>query len=146
MNQFPPLQALWNRESGWNAYAVNPSSGAYGIPQSLGHGHPFNLGDYVAQIWWGLRYIAGRYGSPAAAWGHELSAGWYDNGGWLPTGVSLAINKTGRPERILGPGEGSRVVVEFHAGPSDFDQFMLTWLRKAARIRGGGNVQLAFGH
>lgn len=82
-SQFPPLVSLWNRESGWNAYAVNPSSGAAGIPQALGHGHPFNLGDYISQIRWGLAYIFSRYGSPAAAWGHEVAAGWYGHG--LPT-------------------------------------------------------------
>jgi hypothetical protein len=26
---------VWTRESGWNPYATNPLSGAYGIPQSL---------------------------------------------------------------------------------------------------------------
>jgi hypothetical protein len=139
MNQFPPLQALWNRESGWNAYAVNPSSGAYGIPQSLGHGHPFNLGDYVAQIWWGLRYIAGRYGSPAAAWGHELSAGWYDNGGWLPTGKSIAINNTGKPEPV---GMAQHIVLEVVGNSSDP---LVKWLKEQVRVRGGGNVQAAFG-
>ena len=60
---WPDLIKLWNQESGWSAYAVNPSSGAYGIPQSLGHGHPYNLGDYKAQIEWGINYIAGRYGN-----------------------------------------------------------------------------------
>ena len=29
--QFTPLNSLWNRESGWNKYAANPYSGAYGI-------------------------------------------------------------------------------------------------------------------
>lgn len=29
----------------------------------------------------------------------------YDNGGWLPTGLSLAYNGTGRPERVVGPGQ-----------------------------------------
>jgi hypothetical protein len=83
-NQFPPLQALWNQESGWNSYAVNPSSGAYGIPQSLGHGHPYNLGDYQAQIRWGLAYISQRYGSPSAAWAHERAFNWYSEGGLVP--------------------------------------------------------------
>lgn len=83
-NQFPPLQALWNQESGWNSYAVNPSSGAYGIPQALGHGHPYNLGDYQAQIRWGLAYIKQRYGSPAAAEAHELANHWYARGGLVP--------------------------------------------------------------
>ena len=41
-----------------------------------------------------------RYGNPTAAWQHELSAGWYDRGGFLPTGVSIAVNNTGRPEPV----------------------------------------------
>lgn len=76
----PEWDALNNvamRESGWNANAVNKSSGAYGIGQALGHGHPYNLGDAQAQIQWMLNYIKQRYGDPAAAWQHEVSQGWY---------------------------------------------------------------------
>jgi len=82
-NQWPSLLALWNGESNWNAWAVNPSSGAYGIPQALGHGHPYNLGDYANQVRWGLGYISGTYGSPAAAYGKWLSRSphWYAGGG-----------------------------------------------------------------
>ena len=80
-DQWPSLLALWNQESGWDANAVNKSSGAYGIPQALGHGHPFNLGDAPAQIAWGLNYIRGRYGSPAAAEAHERANNWYRKGG-----------------------------------------------------------------
>lgn len=78
---WPSLQALWTQESGWNANAVNSSSGAYGIPQSLGHGHPYALGDAAAQIAWGLNYIKGRYGNPIAAEQHERSFNWYRKGG-----------------------------------------------------------------
>lgn len=98
--QMAPLIALWNQESGWNPYAVNKSSGAYGIPQSLGHGHVYNLGDYKAQVRWGENYIASRYGSPAAAWGHEKHFNWYDRGGPLPPGAWLAINGTGKTEHV----------------------------------------------
>lgn len=75
--QFACLSPLWERESGWNAYAVNSSSGAYGIPQALGHGHPYALGDYRAQIDWGLNYIRNRYGSPCGAWSFWQSHRWY---------------------------------------------------------------------
>lgn len=98
LDQMPPLIKLWNQESGWNPYAINPSSGAYGIPQSLGHGHPYNLGDYVAQVNWGENYIDSRYGSPAAAWAHEIGFNWYDDGGFLPPGLSIAVNNTGANE------------------------------------------------
>lgn len=96
---FEALNKLWTRESGWNADAVNPTSGAAGIAQSLGHG-PVPLGDAYAQILWGLSYIAQRYGNPINAWAHEVSSGWYDRGGWLQPGWTMAYNGTGHPERI----------------------------------------------
>jgi hypothetical protein len=81
--QWPALNALWNQESGWSSTAVNSGSGAYGIPQSLGHGHPFNLGDAPAQIAWGLNYIRSTYGSPDAAEAHERAFNWYEQGGFV---------------------------------------------------------------
>jgi hypothetical protein len=80
--QFSCLDALWERESGWNVYAENPSSGAYGIPQALYASEMSSAGpdwrsNAETQIKWGLSYIATRYGSPCAAWGHEVAAGWY---------------------------------------------------------------------
>lgn len=73
------LAQLWDRESGWDPYAVNPGSGAYGIPQALPsvHGHPYALGDWKAQIRWGRRYILRRYGDPCTALAHENENGWY---------------------------------------------------------------------
>lgn len=94
------LVKLWNQESGWNNQAMNPSSGAYGIAQALGHGsgaatqgtvtneyggygisdgmaQAANSGDAASQITWGLQYIKQTYGDPNAAWAHEVSAGWY---------------------------------------------------------------------
>src|SRR5208283_3150679 len=34
-SQFPYLNLLWERESGWDPAATNPASGAFGIPQAL---------------------------------------------------------------------------------------------------------------
>jgi hypothetical protein len=134
--QFPPLQALWNQESGWNAYAVNPSSGAYGIPQALGKGHPFNLGDYQAQIRWGLAYISQRYGSPSAAEAHELAYHWYDKGGWLMPGVTMAVNNTGRPEQVIPAGGtaaagGNVTVVLENRGVIGSEQELRDWLSRS---------------
>jgi hypothetical protein len=80
--QFACLNSLWNRESGWNSRAQNPSSGAYGIPQALpGSKMGTVAGDWrtnpATQITWGLNYIADRYGTPCGAWGHSQSSGWY---------------------------------------------------------------------
>lgn len=81
-DQWSCLDRLWQRESGWNAAAHNPSSGAHGIPQSLpGSKMSTHGADWATnprtQIAWGLDYIKGRYGSPCAAWGHSESVGWY---------------------------------------------------------------------
>jgi resuscitation-promoting factor RpfB len=76
------LELLWERESGWNYQAANPSSGAYGIPQALPGSKMGTAGSDWAtnpatQIEWGLGYIADRYGTPCGAWGHSESVGWY---------------------------------------------------------------------
>jgi hypothetical protein len=76
------LDALWRRESGWNHLAENPSSGAYGIPQSLPAAKMAVVGsdwrtNPETQIQWGLAYIAARYGSAQRAWAHSERVGWY---------------------------------------------------------------------
>jgi hypothetical protein len=81
-SQFSCLQPLWNAESGWNASASNPSSGAYGIPQALPGSKMASAGpdwqtSAATQIRWGLGYIRSVYGSPCAAWSHEQAYGWY---------------------------------------------------------------------
>jgi len=80
--QFKYLNWLWERESGWNRYASNPYSGAYGIPQALPGSKMASAGpnwrsNAATQIRWGLRYIRARYGSPRSAWNHSQATGWY---------------------------------------------------------------------
>ena len=76
---FNKLDSIISRESGWNPNAVNPSSGAYGIPQILPSAHPdVNLqDDPKGQIGWLLRYIQGRYGGVDQALAFKDSHGWY---------------------------------------------------------------------
>ncbi len=81
-DQFSCLVTLWTRESSWNPYATNPSSGAYGIPQSLPASKMASAGadwrtNPATQIEWGLGYISGRYGTPCNALSHSYSVGWY---------------------------------------------------------------------
>lgn len=76
------LDLLWDRESGWNPYATNPSSGAYGIPQALpGYKMAAAGPDWqtnpATQIAWGEDYIKARYGTPCAALAHSYATGWY---------------------------------------------------------------------
>ncbi len=80
--EFDCLVALWKKESGWNVYAYNASSGAYGIPQALPGNKMATAGadwqtNAATQISWGLGYIQARYGTPCGAWGQSQSVGWY---------------------------------------------------------------------
>lgn len=81
-DQWSCLDNLWQKESGWSHTADNPSSSAYGIPQALPGSKMGSAGsdwetNPETQIRWGLGYIAGRYGTPCAAWGHSQSHNWY---------------------------------------------------------------------
>jgi hypothetical protein len=80
------LDELWTEESAgtWSPTVTNPVSGAYGIPQSLPADKMVSAGadwqtSAATQIRWGLGYIAGRYGTPCAAWAFETShvPNWY---------------------------------------------------------------------
>ena len=119
-NQFPPLQALWMGESGWNYRAYNASSGATGIPQSLPGSKMASAGadwrtNPATQIRWGLGYIKSVYGSPANAYGRWLnrSPHWYGEGGLVD-----------------GYAAGGPVTAAERAGQ--------TWLNAWRSRRGGG--------
>jgi hypothetical protein len=79
--QFPCLDALWTKESGWQATARNPDSTAYGIPQLLDStwaatGIAMTSNGY-RQVDAGLAYISAAYGSPCSAWAHSQATNWY---------------------------------------------------------------------
>jgi hypothetical protein len=76
------LETLWDHESNWNERAVNPSSGAYGIPQSLPGDKMASAGSdwrssSPTQIAWGLGYIKARYDDPCGAWAFWQRNNWY---------------------------------------------------------------------
>jgi len=82
IDQFPCLEKLWTKESGWNHQAENSYSGAYGIPQALPGSKMGSAGDDwqsnpATQIKWGLGYIKGRYNTPCGAWNYFLNNGSY---------------------------------------------------------------------
>ena len=79
--EFPCLEKLWTKESGWNEKAANPS-GAYGIPQALPGSKMGSEGsdwrtNPATQIKWGLGYVKGRYNTPCGAWNHFQNNGSY---------------------------------------------------------------------
>lgn len=116
------LVTLIMRESGGNPFSLNlwDSNAMMGDPsgglmQTIGatfraHADPRVPGgmfDPVANIVAGMNYIHARYGSlynvqQAHA---ELPPMGYDNGGMLPPGASMVVNKTGKPERVLNDSQ-----------------------------------------
>jgi hypothetical protein len=120
--QWPPFVRLEMQEAGFNPFATNRSSGAFGIPQAL---PPTKmplvarsvaaagsiLAMAAAQLRWMLGYIAGRYGNPAGAWAHEVSHNWYAGGfdGVIRRPTMIGVGEAG-PERVtvtpVGRGGG----------------------------------------
>lgn len=69
------LSAIFTRESGWNVYATNPGSGAYGIPQALPGSKMASAGaDWRTNPWtqirWAIGYVDERYGGACNAWAY----------------------------------------------------------------------------
>lgn len=99
---------LGNGESGWRVDAQNPASGAYGLGQFLGEDKKQRWPQYftpnaAAQAGPWAEYIDERYETPSKAWAfwQSQSPHWYDDGGGLPPGLTLAYNGLGHTETVV---------------------------------------------
>lgn len=135
--------------------ARNPSSGAYGLAQFInGAGEYAQYGGNwytgLGQLKAMMNYINQRYGSPNAAWGHEMSAGWYkdggevlfDRGGYLaPHSRTIAINNTSSYEPV-GHGGGNTYNINIHptplARPADIGREVVGAIKEFERGAGKG--------
>jgi hypothetical protein len=149
-SQWGPFNAIVMQESGWNPNAQNPTSTAYGIGQFLDTtwatvGATKTSNPY-AQIFDMEEYIKQRYGDPANAEAFHLAHNSYDRGGWLMPGRTLAVNNTGKPERVV-PGGGQTITLEFgNSKPSgSLERAIWDWLLHSVDVKGGGDVQVALG-
>lgn len=143
------LNTLIGRESGWNPNAINltDSNAKAGHPsQGLAQTIPGTFNTYVpaalaslgilnpiANVAAAVRYIVSRYSNITNVQqaNPNLPPLGYDHGGWLMPGVTMAVNKTGRPERVLGPGEHGGVTLNLYAtftGPVGSKMELLNWL------------------
>lgn len=106
----PNIVNTW--DSNWRAgtpsvglmQVIGPTFRAYAGP--YGGTGPFKYGVSVnplANTFAGLNYAQHRYGSLSAL----NRPGGYDQGGWLPPGATLAVNKTGKPEAVLTAEEAA---------------------------------------
>jgi hypothetical protein len=136
-------------ESGGNVNAINlsdinakmgdPSRGLmqvigatfsrYHVPGTSG-----NIYDPLANIAAAINYAMHTYGRGLMSGGRGMGSGHgYDTGGWLPPGVTLAYNMTGRPERILSPTEMAAAALggtQYHA---HFDGLTLAAIESQVR-------------
>lgn len=76
------LDRLAEHESSWDPHAVNPTSGAYGIPQALPPEKMATAGEdwrdnATTQVKWMISYCKERYGSTSQAWAFWQANGWY---------------------------------------------------------------------
>ncbi|MFC5911009.1 transglycosylase SLT domain-containing protein [Streptacidiphilus monticola] len=81
-DQLASFSEIISHESGWNVYATNPSSGAYGLGQALPGSKMASAGadwrtNPATQIRWALDYMNQTYGSPNAAWAFWQAHNWY---------------------------------------------------------------------
>jgi murein DD-endopeptidase MepM/ murein hydrolase activator NlpD len=150
-SEWDALDWVISHESGWNPNADNPSSSAAGLFQKMTSIHGALENTVAGQAKWGLNYIKDRYGDPLGAKRHWQQNGnyaeggvlptklgstghadngtmMYDNGGYLPPGLTTVLNLTGKPEPVFtadqfsqmrGGGDGSGVHYEPHFYNSD---------------------------
>jgi TP901 family phage tail tape measure protein len=117
-SEWPAYDRLIESESGWSTTATNPTSGAYGIPQSLPGSKMATAGsdwrtNAATQIAWGLDYIRdpeqGGYGSPS-----NVPLGGYRLGGViqkLQEGGIVDVDKIVKQLRgAAGPGERREII------------------------------------
>ncbi|WP_433201143.1 lytic transglycosylase domain-containing protein [Nocardia sp. CA-107356] len=80
--QFQSFDNVITHESGWDVFATNPSTGAYGLGQALPpekmatHGMDWRFNP-LTQIRWTYDYMIQRYGSPESAWRFWQEHHWY---------------------------------------------------------------------
>lgn len=104
---FNGLNSIIQQESGWRVNATNPSSGAYGIPQSLPGNKMASAGsdwrtNPITQLKWMYSYIKGRYGSLQNALSFRAANGWYGNGGEFDSPKAIGVGEDG-PEFVINP-------------------------------------------
>lgn len=108
--EWDAFDQLVTHESNWQPGIKNPGSTAFGLGQFLdstqaAYGITGST-DPTAQLTAMFSYLRNRQdygGSPARAWKlwQDRSPHWYDSGGVLPQGLTMALNSTGDEELVI---------------------------------------------
>jgi SLT domain-containing protein len=125
---------------------IEPTFGAYHWP-----GTSWNIRDPLANIAAALNYAAHNRGFGPGP-GQIGSGHGYALGG-LITEPIWGVGRSGRrytfgergPETVTPGTSGGHIVLEFRSGGGQFSDLLVEVIRREVKIRGGGNVQLAFG-
>ena len=102
---FDSINYIVSHESGWRVNATNPSSGAYGLPQSLPGSKMAAAGrdwrtNPITQLKWMKSYV-GRYGGGPGAAAFWRSHHWYADGGKVDREQLIHVAEGNRPEMII---------------------------------------------
>ncbi len=102
---FDSINYIVSHESGWRVNATNPSSGAYGLPQSLPGSKMAAAGrdwrtNPITQLKWMKSYV-GRYGGGPGAAAFWRSHHWYADGGKVDKEQLAHVAEGNRPEMII---------------------------------------------
>ena len=75
-HEWEAFNTVVHKESSWNPNAINPSSGACGLPQALPCSK-LGTKDPIRQLDWMVDYINRRYGTPTKSLEFHLINNWY---------------------------------------------------------------------
>lgn len=111
-SEYAAIDYIVNHESSWNPQAVNPSSGAYGLPQSLPASKLASAGsdwrtNPITQLKWMRNYVNERYGGANGALSFWKAHNWYANGGEVdkPTLAWIGEDPSYAKEFIINPAK-----------------------------------------
>lgn len=111
-SEYAAIDYIVNHESSWNPQAVNPGSGAYGLPQSLPASKLASAGsdwrtNPITQLKWMRNYVNERYGGANGALSFWKAHNWYANGGEVdkPTLAWIGEDPNYAKEFIINPAK-----------------------------------------
>ncbi|WP_270693106.1 phage tail tape measure protein [Enterococcus malodoratus] len=105
-SEYSAINYIVNHESSWNPSATNPSSGAYGLPQSLPASKLASAGsdwrtNPITQLRWMRDYVNERYGGANGALAFWQRNHWYANGGLINKDGLYRAGEGNKPEMVI---------------------------------------------
>ncbi|MDT2597383.1 phage tail tape measure protein [Enterococcus dongliensis] len=114
-SEYGAISYIVNHESSWNPSATNPSSGAYGLPQSLPASKLASAGsdwrtNPITQLRWMRDYVNERYGGANGAQAFWKRNHWYANGGLINKDGLYRAGEGNKPEMVIPLTRKSRAI------------------------------------